>query len=89
MKKIICTLAILFALPACTDIYGRPDPVATGLLGAGIGGVAGYALGRSVAPNPPVVYHYHSRPRIWAPPPPRPYYFHRHYDFRPRYRHHW
>jgi hypothetical protein len=57
MKKIIAVVAVLLTT-ACTDPYGRVDPLATGLaVGAGAlaVGALGYAAGQNSAPR----YHNH------------------------------
>lgn len=58
MRKFLvpALLAAALGTAACSDPYGNVDPVATGLLGAGIGAVAGAAI---VAAN---------QPRYYAPP---------------------
>lgn len=48
------TLAAALGTAGCTDRYGNVDPVATGLLGAGIGAAAGLAIASA---NQPRVYH--------------------------------
>ncbi|WP_037299832.1 hypothetical protein [Rubritepida flocculans] len=82
MRKLLlpALLAAALGTAACTDPYGNVDPVATGLLGAGIGAVAGAAI---VAANQPR-YHaprgpgwgygrpvYHRPHYAWGPPRPR------------------
>ncbi len=83
MRKLMTALALtgLLGVAACTDAYGRPDPVATGLLGAGVGAAAGLAIGaasqpRYYAPPPRPVYRgYYGPPRgYYRHPPPRRYY---------------
>jgi hypothetical protein len=84
MRKLMSALALtgLLGVAACTDAYGRPDPVATGLLGAGVGAAAGLAVGaaasqpRYYAPPPRPVYRgYYGPPRgYYRHPPPRRYY---------------
>ncbi|HEV7455154.1 MAG TPA: hypothetical protein VGN96_00140 [Roseococcus sp.] len=83
MRKIITALSLmgLLGVAACTDAYGRPDPAATALLGAGVGAAAGLAIGAASQPR------YHAPPpRYYAPVrpvyrgyygPPRGYYHHR------------
>ncbi len=63
MRKLFTALALtgLLGFTACTDAYGRPDPVATGLRGGG-GAAAGVAVGAAAA-----------QPRYYAPPPRRVY----------------
>lgn len=84
MRKIFALVAVLVTLSACTDPYGRIDPLATGLaVGAGAlaVGALGYAAGQNSAPQ----NHYHAAPRHYpgyhmAPPAygwggrPIPYY---------------
>jgi len=98
-QKILQIFSIcgLVFVTACTDVYGRPDPVASLALGAAVGGVAGLVVGSAKSRNDGVVHHHHyrqpqfwhHRPPVFAPIPPRPRYYqhpHRHYDFTPRYR---
>ena len=55
-------LSALLGATGCTDSTGSFDPVATGLLGAGVGAAAGLAIGAAAArPAPRRQYH--------APPP--------------------
>ncbi|MFN3447059.1 MAG: hypothetical protein ACK44F_00040 [Roseococcus sp.] len=77
MRKLLLPVLLAAALgaTACTDPYGNVDPVATGLLGAGIGAVAGAAI---VAANQPRHHHWHygrpayHRPHYaWGHPRPR------------------
>lgn len=77
MRKLMILPAMLLALGACTDPYGNVDPLATGLLGAGLGAAAG--VGIAAASQPPR-YRYYDR-GYYAPPraygyygPPRYYY---------------
>lgn len=74
MRKILILPAALLALNACTDPYGYPDPLATGLLGAGIGAAAGLGIAAASQPRysyydrgyygpPPRAYGYYGRPR--------------------------
>ncbi len=51
--RILPVLALSAALigAGCTDPYGRPDPAATALLGAGIGAAAGLAIAGSQRSN--------------------------------------
>ncbi|MBS7811109.1 hypothetical protein [Roseococcus pinisoli] len=53
MRKLLPVLALssLLGFAACTDPYGRPDPLATGLLGAGIGAAAGLAIASASQPR--------------------------------------
>jgi hypothetical protein len=83
MRKLLLPALLVGALSttACTDPYGRVDPVATGLLGAGIGAVAGAAL---VASTQPRGYGWgYGRPGYH-----RSVHHHHHYGWghRPRYR---
>jgi hypothetical protein len=80
MRKLLlpALLAAALGTTACTDAYGRVDPVATGLLGAGIGAVAGAALVASTQPrghgwgygrpvyHRPVYHHHHHRHHAWG-----------------------
>ncbi|MCU0888376.1 MAG: hypothetical protein MUF65_01990 [Rubritepida sp.] len=79
----VLALTGLLGLGACTDPYGRYDPVATGLLGAGIGAAAGVAI--AAAATPP------RRTYVYAPPryrgPPRGFYGPRYGYARPVYGH--
>lgn len=82
----LAALGGLLGFTACTDSYGRYDPVATGLLGAGIGAAAGIAI--ASAANPP------RRHRHYVHPPPRhwhgPSHGYRHHGYgRPVYGHGW
>jgi hypothetical protein len=55
MRKLpVLILAATLGLTACTDPYGRVDPLATGLLAAGFGAVAGLAIASA---NRPHTYH--------------------------------
>jgi hypothetical protein len=83
MRNTISALALtgLLGVTACTDTYGRPDPVGTALVGAGVGAAAGLAVGaasqpRYYAPPPPPVYRgYYGPPRgYYYRPHPRGYY---------------
>lgn len=49
MRKLLPVLALsgLLGFTACTDPYGRIDPVATGLLGAGVIAATGLAIAAS------------------------------------------
>lgn len=82
MKKLLSALALtgMLGFTACTDAYGRPDPVGTALLGAGVGAAAGLAVG--AASQPRYQPRYHGRPvyrgRYYEPPP-------RYYRAPPRY----
>ncbi len=53
LRKLPLALALAAALgtAACTDPYGRTDPLATGLLGAGIGAAAGLAIASASQPR--------------------------------------
>ena len=52
MRKLLALpLIALLGLGACTDPYGRPDPLATGLLGAGIGAAAGIGIAAASQPR--------------------------------------
>jgi hypothetical protein len=61
MRKLLSALALtgLLGFTACTDAYGRYDPVATGFLAAGAA-VAAVAVG--VAASQPSRGSYHGRP---------------------------
>ena len=63
MRKIIATLGILLTVTACTDPYGRVDPVATGLA-VGVGALAVGALGYAAGQNSAPVYR---APSYYAP----------------------
>jgi len=70
MRKLLSVVALsgLLGFTACTDPYGNVDPLATGLLAAGIGVAAGLAVGASSQPR----YGYYApAPRYgyYAPPP--------------------
>ena len=72
MRKLLALpLVALLGLGACTDPYGRVDPLATGLLGAGIGAAAG--LGIAAASRPSYGYggggYYAPRPAYYASAP--------------------
>jgi hypothetical protein len=49
MRKLLPVLALsgLLGFTACTDPYGRVDPVATGLLGVGVLAATGLAIAAS------------------------------------------
>jgi len=49
MRKLLPALALsgLLGFTACTDPYGNVDPVATGLLGAGVLAATGLAIAAS------------------------------------------
>lgn len=89
MRKFLlpAVLAAALGTAACTDPYGNVDPVATGLLGAGIGAVAGAAIVAASQPS------YRAPPRYYAPRGygygyGRPVYYHRPahgWGHRPRY----
>lgn len=54
MRKLLALpLVALLALGACTDPYGRVDPLATGLLGAGLGAAAGIGIAAASQPRYP------------------------------------
>ena len=77
MRKIATALSLcgLLGVAACTDAYGRPDPAATALLGAGVGAAAGLAIG---AASQPRHHHYYHAPRpVYRGyyGPPRGYYY--------------
>ena len=84
MNKLLSAFALtgLLGFTACTDAYGRPDPVGTALIGAGVGAAAGLAVG--AASQPRNNHYYYGRPvyreRYYAPPP-------RYYRGPPRYYH--
>lgn len=80
MRKLLAfPLVALLGLGACTDPYGRVDPLATGLLGAGIGAAAG--VGIAAASRPSYGYgggYYRPAPTYYAPPAyyrPAPIYY--------------
>jgi len=80
MRKIATALSLcgMLGLAACTDAYGRPDPAATALLGAGVGAAAGLAIGAAAQPRHH--HHHYHRPRpVYRGyyGPPRGYYHHR------------
>lgn len=58
MRKLLPALALsgLLGFTACTDPYGNVDPVATGLLGAGVIAATGLAIAAS---NSGPRYHQH------------------------------
>ena len=63
MRKLLPVLALtgLFGFTACTDPYGRYDPVATNMLAAGaLVAAAGVAVG--VAASQPSRGYYYGRP---------------------------
>lgn len=65
MKVIGIVGAAALLLAGCTNPHtGQPDPIASGLLGGGVGAITGYAVGRAISP-PPRTYYYG---------PPRTYY---------------
>jgi hypothetical protein len=81
MRKLLPTLALagLLGVTACTDAYGRYDPVATGFLAAGAA-VAAVAVG--VAVSQPSrgyygrpAYGYGYRPARYSYYQPRPSYY--------------
>lgn len=81
MRKLATALglAALLGLGACTDSFGRPDPVGTALLGAGVGAAAGLAIGS--ASQPRHHHHYHAPRRgHWGHfgPPRHHHHFHHH-----------
>lgn len=53
MRKLLPALALstLLGFTACTDPYGRVDPVATGLLGVGVLAATGLAIAASNSHN--------------------------------------
>lgn len=74
-------LALLAGLGGCVNSYGGPDPLASGLLGAGVGTVAGVAIAGASRPRddyyyaPPPRRYYHGPPRgHHGYGPPRGYY---------------
>lgn len=67
MKKLIAVVGVLLLTTACTDPYGRVDPLATGLaVGAGAlaVGALGYAAGQNSAPR---YNNYYAAPRYHSP----------------------
>lgn len=60
MRKFLSVIALtgLLGFTACTDQFGRVDPVATGLLGAGIGAAAGLAIASASQPRHARRHHY-------------------------------
>jgi hypothetical protein len=77
MRKLLALpLVALLGLGACTDPYGRVDPLATGLLGVGIGAAAGVGI---AAASRPSYGYYAPAPTYYAPPPayyrPAPVYY--------------
>lgn len=67
MRKIIAVVTLGLLATACTDPYGRVDPLATGLaVGAGAlaVGALGYAAGQNSAPR-----YYRPAPRYYQPAP--------------------
>jgi hypothetical protein len=69
MRKFLALpLIALVGLAACTDPYGRVDPVATGLLGAGVGAAAGLAIASANQPRYPR-YGYGWQQSYYAPRP--------------------
>ena len=52
-KLFILPVIALLGLGACTDPYGRIDPLQTGLLGAGIGAAAGLGIALASQPRRP------------------------------------
>jgi hypothetical protein len=80
MKRLFTALVLtgLLGFTACTDQYGRPDPVATALIGAGVGAAAGLAIG--AASQPRVRNHHYYRPAPRAS-------YRRGYYQQPRYYH--
>jgi hypothetical protein len=66
MRKLLPALALtgLLGFTACTDAYGRYDPVATGFLAAGAA-VAAVAIG--VAASQPSRPAYYGRPQYGRP----------------------
>jgi hypothetical protein len=79
MRKLLALpLIAMLGLGACTDPYGRVDPLATGLLGAGLGAAAGVGIASASRPSYGGGY-YAQGPTYYAPPPryyaPPPRYF--------------
>ncbi|MFL1460786.1 hypothetical protein ACI6QG_01130 [Roseococcus sp. DSY-14] len=80
-KLLVLPVIALLGLGACTDPYGRVDPVATGLLGAGIGAAAGIGIAAASQPRYPAYSHGPGwghgggwgRPVYAYRPAPRPY----------------
>ncbi|WPB86572.1 hypothetical protein [Sediminicoccus rosea] len=74
MRKLLPALALtgLLGFTACTDAYGRYDPVATGFLAAGAA-VAAVAVG--VAASQPSRPAYYGRPSYGRPYYGRPVYY--------------
>lgn len=62
MRKLFTALALtgLLGITACTDAYGRPDPVTSALLGVGVGAVVGLAVGSASQPRH---QHHYYQPR--------------------------
>jgi hypothetical protein len=90
LQKLLSALALsgLLGATACTDGYGRYDPVATGLLGAGVGAAAGLAIG--AAATRPSRNHYHAPPPRYGWGYGRPVYGPRYgwgYGYRPGWGH--
>jgi hypothetical protein len=84
MRKLLALpLVALLGLGACTDPYGRVDPLSTGLLGAGLGAAAGVGIAAASAPRYPSYGYgggyYRPAPTYYAPPPvvyrPAPVYY--------------
>ncbi|WP_376090130.1 hypothetical protein ACE7GA_19230 [Roseomonas sp. CCTCC AB2023176] len=65
MKMRLAVLAAAgLALGGCYGPYGQPDPLASGLVGAGVGAVAGAAIASSARPS-----YYYAPPAYYAPAP--------------------
>lgn len=87
MKKLFTALVLtgLLGFTACTDVYGRPDPVATALVGAGVGAAAGLAIGAASQPRVRHHHYYRPAPRVyhhrhgWRHPRVQRYHSHRYY----------
>lgn len=73
MKRTALLLAVVLALPACTDRYGRPHPIGNALLGAA-GGAAVGGIGSAILRDQQPRYGYGGHR-------PGPY----GYDYRGRY----
>lgn len=81
--RLLPVLAIGSALltAGCYDQYGRVDPAATALLGAGVGAAAGLGVAAASQPR-----YYYGGPTYYAPPPryyygPPRYYAPRYYGY--------
>jgi hypothetical protein len=80
-KLLVLPLMAMLGLGACTDPYGRVDPLATGLLGAGLGAAAGVGIAAASQPSYGYGYgggYYRPAPTYYRPAPyyarPAPYY---------------